>query len=464
MAVASGSRGLEAAVLLADGDAVRQRGPRRAARPRRAASVVHRGRPCRRHAGDARPLPERVRQLSARLAGRDSRPARGRPAPTQPSQRLRASYAALPAGAPVRLAKRTSNLFRPAAAPTRRASTSPGSTAWSRRRRGRTADVQGMCTYEDLVDATLPHGLIPLVVPQLRTITLGGAVTGLGIESTSFRSGLPHESVLEMDISPAPARSSPPGRATTCSTPSRTPTAPWATRPGCGSASRRCRAHVALRHLRFDDPGCSPRRSRRSSRPASTTGAGRRARRGGVRAGRALPDARDLGPTHADSGPTSDYTGQQIYYRSLQRAGHRPAHDARLPVALGHRLVLVLGRVRRAAPASSGGCGRGAGGARTSTTGWSRLDRRFGIADRLDRRAGRPQRERVIQDVEVPGRAAGRLPRRGSTTRSGCGRCGCAPWSRTGPGPPTRSSPAAPTSTSASGAPCTSARRPSTRR
>jgi FAD/FMN-containing dehydrogenase len=30
------------------------------------------------------------------------------------------------------------------------------------------------------------------------------------------------------------------------------------------------------------------------------------------------------------------------------------------------------------------------------------LDTRFGIADRLDRRAGRPQRERVIQDVEVP--------------------------------------------------------------
>ena len=63
-----------------------------------------------------------------------------------------------------------------------------------------TADVQGMCTYEDLVDVTLPRGYIPLVVPQLRSITLGGAVTGLGIESTSFRSGLPHESVLEMDV------------------------------------------------------------------------------------------------------------------------------------------------------------------------------------------------------------------------------------------------------------------------
>ena len=57
-----------------------------------------------------------------------------------------------------------------------------------------------MCTYEHLVDATLPHGLMPMVVPQLRTITLGGAVTGLGIESSSFRNGLPHESVIEMDI------------------------------------------------------------------------------------------------------------------------------------------------------------------------------------------------------------------------------------------------------------------------
>jgi len=41
---------------------------------------------------------------------------------------------------------------------------------------------------------------MPLVVPQLKTITLGGAVTGLGIESSSFRNGCPHESVLEMEI------------------------------------------------------------------------------------------------------------------------------------------------------------------------------------------------------------------------------------------------------------------------
>ncbi|MFY9672454.1 MAG: FAD-binding oxidoreductase, partial [Trebonia sp.] len=120
--------------------------------------------------------------------------------------RLREAYAAVPAGAPVRLAKPTSNLFRyrdsgpgdattvhllDAAAFTRVIHVDPAT---------RTAVVGGMTTYEDLCDATLPHNLMPLVVPQLKTITLGGAVTGLGIESTSFRNGLPHESVTEMQI------------------------------------------------------------------------------------------------------------------------------------------------------------------------------------------------------------------------------------------------------------------------
>ena len=101
----------------------------------------------------------------------------------------------------MRLAKKTSNLFR-----ARTNTTTPGldvsglSKVISVDPASRTADVAGMCTYEDLVDATLPYGLAPLVVPQLKTITLGGAVTGLGIESTSFRSGLPHESVLEIDV------------------------------------------------------------------------------------------------------------------------------------------------------------------------------------------------------------------------------------------------------------------------
>lgn len=114
---------------------------------------------------------------------------------------VRAQYRAIPDGAPVRLAKKTSNLFRP-----RQKTTSPGLDVAAFDGvikvdpATKTADVLGMTTYEHLVDATLPYGLMPLVVPQLKTITLGGAVTGLGIESSSFRAGLPHESVLEMDV------------------------------------------------------------------------------------------------------------------------------------------------------------------------------------------------------------------------------------------------------------------------
>ena len=114
---------------------------------------------------------------------------------------LRAQLAALPADAPVRLGKATSNLFRtrePARAPRLDVSAFAGVLAVDPV--ARTADVLGMTTYEALVDATLAHGLVPRVVPQLKTITLGGAVVGLGVESSSFRNGLPHESVLEMDV------------------------------------------------------------------------------------------------------------------------------------------------------------------------------------------------------------------------------------------------------------------------
>ena len=62
------------------------------------------------------------------------------------------------------------------------------------------ADVEGMTTYEELTDETLKCGLLPTVVPQLKTITIGGAVSGLGIESSSFKFGLVHETVQEMEI------------------------------------------------------------------------------------------------------------------------------------------------------------------------------------------------------------------------------------------------------------------------
>ncbi len=61
-------------------------------------------------------------------------------------------------------------------------------------------EVEGMTTYADLTDACLAQGCMPMVVPQLKSITIGGAVSGIGIESTSFRHGLPHETVQRMEV------------------------------------------------------------------------------------------------------------------------------------------------------------------------------------------------------------------------------------------------------------------------
>ena len=62
-----------------------------------------------------------------------------------------------------------------------------------------TLDAEGMTTYEALTDACLARGVMPAVVPQLKTITLGGAVAGVGIEASSHRHGLVHDTMLELD-------------------------------------------------------------------------------------------------------------------------------------------------------------------------------------------------------------------------------------------------------------------------
>ncbi len=61
-------------------------------------------------------------------------------------------------------------------------------------------EVEGMASYEEVVARSLPHGLMPSVVPELKSITVGGAAAGIGIESSSFRFGLVHEGVREMDV------------------------------------------------------------------------------------------------------------------------------------------------------------------------------------------------------------------------------------------------------------------------
>ncbi len=55
-------------------------------------------------------------------------------------------------------------------------------------------------TFVDLVRATLRLGLVPIVVPELETITIGGAVSGCSIESMSFVHGGFHDTCLEYEV------------------------------------------------------------------------------------------------------------------------------------------------------------------------------------------------------------------------------------------------------------------------
>jgi FAD/FMN-containing dehydrogenase len=105
------------------------------------------------------------------------------------------------AGSAVRLGKTTSNLFRDRGrtrGPLLEAGDLGGVLAVDAK--SLTAEVEGMAPYDALVRETLRHGLLPAVTPQLKSITVGGAVGGVGIESSSFRYGLVHETVEEMEI------------------------------------------------------------------------------------------------------------------------------------------------------------------------------------------------------------------------------------------------------------------------
>ena len=54
--------------------------------------------------------------------------------------------------------------------------------------------------FDDLVEATLRHGLVPKVVPELKSITVGGAGTGCSIESMSFQYGGFHDSCRAYEV------------------------------------------------------------------------------------------------------------------------------------------------------------------------------------------------------------------------------------------------------------------------
>ena len=314
--------------------------------------------------------------------------------------RLLGSYAALPPGAPVRLAKRTSNLFRDRSRTSTGLDVSGLTGVIEIDPDARVAEVQGMCTYEHLVDATLAHGLIPLVVPQLRTITLGGAVTGLGIESTSFRNGLPHESVVEMDIltgSGAIVTVSP-GDDLFDAFPNSYGSLGYATR--LRIELEQVPGHAVLRHVCFSDLGLLAK----VAAEIVETGAWHGERVDGLDGVMFDPQEAYLTLARwveADEKSTSDYTGQHVYYQSLQQreCDRLTMYDYLwrwdtdwfwCSRAFGAQHPVV----RRLWPRRL----------RRSDVYWKLVaaDRRLGLSDRLDRRAGRPLAERVVQDVEVP--------------------------------------------------------------
>ena len=326
---------------------------------------------------------------------------------------LRRQYTALSAGssgttspAPssVRLAKATSNLFRftDQRQPRRGLDVSAFGEVLRVDQETRTARVQGMTTHEHLVDATLRHQMVPLVVPELKTITLGGAVTGLGIESSSLRNGMPHEAVTEMEILTGD------GRVVTATAgnehaalfrgfPNSYGTLGYALSLTIGLEP--VKPYVRLRHVPFSN----------AKDCVDTVG---QIAADGTFDGAAVDfiDGVGFGPdefyltlgTYSDVAPwLSDYTGQLIYYRSVRefREDFLTIRDylwrwdtdwfwCSRPFGMQNRWIRPLWprRYRRSDVYRK----------------LVALDRRYGLTDQMNRSRRTPPQEAVIQDVEIP--------------------------------------------------------------
>ncbi|WP_425432295.1 FAD-binding oxidoreductase [Haloechinothrix alba] len=333
----------------------------------------------------------------------DEAPATGYAAYDRAVAALRARYAEVPPGVPVRLDKPTSNLFR----------FRPDHSGDSLDVRGfgnvleidaagRTAEVGGMTTYEDLVDATLPHGLMPSVVPQLKTITVGGAIAGLGIESTSLRNGLPHEAAQEMEILTGDgrvvrARPDNEHSALFHGFPNSYGTLGYVLRVRL--ALEPVRPAVLLRHLHFPDTPGYVSAMRTACEDGRYEGLPVDFVDGTVfsRGEHYLT----LGSFTDATGELSDYTGARVFYRSLRgRATDTlSVHDYLwrwdtdwfwCSRALGAQNPLIRAVWPRRYLRSD------------VYRSIVAFDRRHGLSDRVRAARGAPPREPVIQDVEVP--------------------------------------------------------------
>jgi FAD/FMN-containing dehydrogenase len=239
-------------------------------------------------------------------------------------------------------------------------------------------------------------------VPELKTITLGGAVSGLGVESTSLRNGLPHESVLAMEILTGDGR-------VVIATKDNEHAALYRGFPNSyGTLGytlsltielEPVRPYVHLRHFRFTDP------------QECFEAIGRVAAEGSYAGHRAdFIDGTAFGPDEiyltvgafSDVAPwLSDYTRGRIYYQSIRG----PKED-----------FLTVADYLWRWDTDWFWCSRAFGVQRPAVRAlWPRryrrsdvyrklvaLDRKYRVTSQLDERQGRPQREMVVQDVEIP--------------------------------------------------------------
>lgn len=296
-----------------------------------------------------------------------------------------------------RLAKETSNLFRdrrPGAGA--RLDVRDFTEVLSVDPARREIDVEGMCSYEALVEATLPRGVMPAVVPQLKSITIGGAVSGIGIESSSFRYGLPHETVTEMEVLLGH------GEIVTCTPdnehrdlffglPNSYGTLGYVLR--LKALAVPVKPYVRLRHLRFGDP------VRYFEALGEWCAGGEADFIDGV-VFREGEHSLTLGKFSDEAPYTSDYTWMEIYYRSIRerKEDWLTIHDYLwrwdtdwfwCSKNLGMQNPLLR---------------RLMGRERLNSVTYTRIMRwnsRHGLTRRLNRLLGRHP-ESVIQDVDIP--------------------------------------------------------------
>lgn len=265
-------------------------------------------------------------------------------------------------------------------------------------------ETEGMITYEDLVNETLKYGLLPTVVPELKSITIGGALTGIGIESSSFRYGLVHETVAQFDVLLSD------GRIINCQPKGEHQDLFFGFANSYGTLGYvlrlqvrlvRATSYVRLEHTRYDSADdyfraleavCQKNRKAAPGKCDFVDGTIFSENEQYITTG-----------TFVEQAPaTSDYTYMQIYYRSIQQktTDYLTAHDyiwrwdtdwfwcsRRLHVQNKLLRLFVGRRLLR------------------STFYWKVLmfTRKYGLLDWLDRifRPGTTF-ESVVQDVEIP--------------------------------------------------------------